>query len=249
MAVAWKNTAARAESGNNVVNPTNLAPALPTRTDGDLLLCVTTCRSITATVATPAGWTVWPGFPVRSATASGGSIYVFYKFSGGVDAVPTVAWSGVATGTTGDSSQATISSFTGVDNVSPSDQTVPAATDASAAGPSVPSITTVGAGATVVGIAMKVIDTATTGTIANSFTERSDVHTTTGTGHHHYVATRDMAAPGATGASAITESPTTAARCLAVPLALKAASPPVRTTNRISVGGPTTDQGGRAGML
>ena len=48
---------------------------------------------------------------------------------------------------------------------------------------------------------MKVSDTAQTGTIANSFTERNDVHTTTGTGHLLYVATRDMASPGATGAS------------------------------------------------
>ena len=221
MAAAWKNTAARAQSANSVANPTNLAPALPTRAAGDLLIIVTTCRSITATVATPSGWTIWPGFPKRSATASGGSIYVFYKFSDGTDSVPTVAWSGVATGTSGDSSQATITSCTGADPTTPSDQTVPTPTDASAANPSIPSITTVTAEALVLGIAMKVSDTAQTGTIANSFTERGDNHTTTGTGHIQYVATRDMASPAATGASTVTASSGTAARCLSVPIAIK----------------------------
>ena len=75
----FKSISAVVASANNVANPTTLTPVLPTRATGDLLLAITSCRSITATVATPAGWAVWPGFPKRSATASGGSIYVFYK--------------------------------------------------------------------------------------------------------------------------------------------------------------------------
>jgi hypothetical protein len=219
--VAYKSISARVNSANSVANPTALTPVLPTRATGDLLIAITSCRSITATVATPSGWTIWPGFPKRSGTASGGSIYVFYKEVVGGEANPTLSWSGVATGTTGDSSQACIVCLDNVEVASPSDVTPPAATDASAAGPSIPDLTTASTDAIVVGIGMKVIDTATTGTIANSFTERGDFHTTTGTGHQLYVATRQMAAPAATGASAITESPTTAARCLAVALAVK----------------------------
>ena len=64
-----------------------------------------------------------------------------------------------------------------------------------------------------------------TGTIANSFTERGDFHTTTGTGHHvcrharHGLARRDRRINGH-------ESNATAARCLSVALAIKRAPLP-----------------------
>ena len=247
--MAYKSISAVAAGANNVVNPTTLTPVLPTRANDDTLVAITSCRSITATVATPAGWTIWPGFPKRSATASGGSIYVFYKKVVGGETNPGLVWTGVATGTTGDSSLACIACFDLADD-SPSDVTPPAATDASAAGPSVPTLTTATANATAVGIAMKVIDTATTGTIANSFTERGDFHTAFGTGHHLYVATREMAAPGATGASAITEAPTTAARCLAVAVAVKrrgALSFPVTASDTITISDSAAGVGPSAG--
>lgn len=224
MAAAYGLAGTVVASANNVANPTALAATAPAgRAVGDLLLLITTCRSITATVAAPAGWTVWPGFPKRSGTASGGSIYVFYRTADGTASDnATATWTGVATTTTGDSSQAHISTVTGADNASPSDQTVPAPTDASAANPSIPSITTQTADALVLGIAMKISDTAQNGTIANSFIERVDSHTTTGTGHLHYVATRAMPTAGATGASTVTAGNATAARCLSVPIAIKA---------------------------
>ena len=218
----YKAISAAVASSNNVANPLTLTPIIPAvRVVGDLLVAITSSRSITATVATPAGWTLWPGFPKRSATASGGTIYVFYKEVVGGEANPALIWSGLTTGTTGDSCQAVIVCLDRVEVASPSDVTPPAATDASSAHPSIPTLTTVSADAEVIGIALKVSDTGQTGTIANSFTERGDFHTTTGTGHHLYIATRTMGAPGATGASVVTESNATAARCLAVALAVK----------------------------
>lgn len=216
--MSYKAIGARIAAANNVVNPTNLAPALPASVVGDVLLAITSCRSITATVATPAGWTLVAGFPKRSATASGGTIYVFSKKVVGGETSPTLAWSGVTTGTSGDASQAVVVCL---DNDDVLDVTVPNPSDASGAHPSIPDVTSSTIDTTVLGIAIKISDTAQTGTIANSFTERGDFHTTSGTGHHLYIATRQMAAPGATGASTVTESNATAARYLAVALVFK----------------------------
>lgn len=214
--MAYKSIGARIAAANNITNPTNLVPALPaTRAENDILLAITSCRSITATVATPAGWTLVPGFPKRSATASGGTIYVFSRKVDGSEASPTLAWSGVATGTTGDSSQAVVVCL---DNDDALDVVVPNPGDASGAHPSIPDVTSLTVNTTVLGISVKISDTAQTGTIANSFTERGDFHTTSGTGHHLYIATRQMAVAGATGASTVTQSNATAARYLTVAL-------------------------------
>lgn len=221
MAAGVRGIGTRVAVGNNVGNPTNLALTLPTRQNGDLLLAISVCRSITAVPTCSAGWTAWPGFPKKSATASGGQIAVFYRFADGSEANPTVTWTGVTTGTSGDSSQGVIL-VVSEPNATPSDVTPPNPTDASAANPSIPTISTATADALAIGISVKISDTAQTGTIANSFVEQGDFHTTSGTGNHMYIATRAMAAPGATGASTVTESNGTAARCLSVSLAVKA---------------------------
>lgn len=217
----YKSVSAVVISANSVANPTTLTPVLPTRATDDLLVAITSCRSNTATVATPSGWTIWPGFPKRSATASGGSIYVFYKQVVGGEGNPALVWTGVVTATSGDSSQAVIICLDNTNVSSPSDVTPPTAIDASASNPSIPTLTTTTPNCTVIGICMKVSDTAQNGTIANSFTERVDSHTTNGTGHNLYVAERLVAsASTATGASTVTMSVGTAAQCLSVAIAV-----------------------------
>lgn len=97
-------------SATNVANPTNLAPGLPgTRVNGDVLLLLTSCRSATPTVATPAGWT-----PLANIAGTNGRIALFARAVDGTEAVPTVAWSGMTTGNSGTPALAQISCFRGL---------------------------------------------------------------------------------------------------------------------------------------
>ena len=238
--VSYKSIGTGIANAATVVNPSNITPAsAPTHAVGDLLLLVTCSRSNTATVATPAGWTIFPGTPWRSATASGGTIYVFYRIATVTNtAMPVCAWTGVATGTSGDSCSAICLCFTGVHPTSPSDATA-TTNDSSSANPTIPTITSVTAGSTVVGIATKISDTAQTGTIPSPYFERNDGHTTSGTGHLRYIAVRDMP-PGATGTAVVTASNATAARTFSVALALKPVVPTTTAVARVSLGAGVT---------
>lgn len=226
-------------TANNVATPTTLSPNAPTgRLIGDLLVLVTNARGIGNTAATPSGWNTVTGFPVTSGTASGGRIYVFTRIADGTSSDnASFQWSSLATGTTGDSAGARILSFTGATQTL--DQTVPTATDAAATTSfNIPDITTQTANSLVIGIGMRVNDTAHTFTVA-TYTERYDGHTTTGTGHGTQVSSFVKTTAGAVGTAAITPSNTTSSRCLAISVAFQAAfeSPPVvnsRSVHRAS---------------
>lgn len=209
-------------SANNVANPTTLAPTKNASTvTGDLMVLVTESRSITATVSTPSGWTLVSGFPKRSATASGGSIYIFVRLADGTASdAPSVRWSGVTTGTTGDSCGARILSYS---SATPNaDGTPPAANDASSTTSiTIPAHTTSLTNSLVIGVAIRINDTAHTFTVA-TFTERYDGHTTSGTGHGTVVAEKINAAAGSSGTATVTPSKTTASRTLAVSFGLAA---------------------------
>jgi hypothetical protein len=214
-------------TANNVQNPTTLSPLRPTRSDGDLLLCFTWSRSITATVATPTGWTLLTGFPLRSATVSGGSLYVFAQVVDGTDTDPSVVWTGLTTGTTlGDSSGAVICSYTGCDvsqgaasvldgTVTKSDQA------ASTTTVTIPSVTTTLRNSLAVGHALKILDSAMTWTPPTGWNEEVDTSTTSGTGHGAEISELRFAAAGATGAVTCAPSVTTASQALGCTLALK----------------------------
>jgi hypothetical protein len=217
-------------SSNNVANPTNLTPVKNGATvNGDLMVLVTEARSITATVGTPTGWTLHPGFPKRSATASGGSIYVFTRIAdGGANDAPTVTWTGLTTGTTGDSCGARILSYQKATTTSDGTTTVNDA--ASTTTITIPSLTTATDKSLVIAVTMRVNDTAHTFTVA-TYTERSDDHTTSGTGHGTETAELIKTPAGATGTATVTPSNTTSSRTLSVALALQAAMLPQQPTN------------------
>jgi hypothetical protein len=211
---------------NTVVTPTNLTPTKNGSTvNGDLMVLFTACRSIVATVSTPTGWTVVSGFPLRSATASGGSIYIFTRTADGTaNDAPTVSWASIgSTGTSGDSSSAVILSYR--DLTATLSGSVPAKTDVSATTNWVtPSVTTADAEALVLTASIRVSDTAQTSTITFPATERVDNHTTNGTGHMLEVAEQETGAAGASGARTVTPSNTTAAQTLSVAIGLKPAA-------------------------
>lgn len=209
-------------SANNVANPTALSPTAPAgRVVGDLLVCVTESRSRTATVATPSGWNLVSGFPKASATASGGKIYAFTRVADGTASDnASISWSGVTTGTNGDSCGARILAWQNA--LETADGTPPAATDAAATTSfNIPAHTTGSPNSLVIGVGMRVNDTAHTFTVA-TFTERSDDHTTTGTGHGTIVAEKVQTTAGSTGTGAVTPSNTTSSRVLAVSFGVRA---------------------------
>jgi hypothetical protein len=211
-------------TANNVAASTNLAPGLPTRSTGDTLLLVTVSRSNSASCATPSGWTLLTGFPIRSTTASGGTVYAFTRPVDGSESAPTAAWTSLTTGTNGDSAQAVILSYQNVKLPVALDGAATKGTDAAVTtgGITLPAITTTGANALEIGVALRVNDTAHTFT--NGFTnERVDVHTTTGTGHGLHVTDVVRASSGTQATASVTPSLTTSSRALGVAFGLKAA--------------------------
>lgn len=208
-------------TSNNVSNPTSLTPTKSGSTvNGDLMVLITESRSITATVGTPTGWTIVSGFPKRSATASGGSFYAFVRTAdGGANDAPTVTWTGLTTGTNGDSSGARIISYSGTSATA--DGTPPAANDASSTTSiTIPAHTTLLNNSMVFGAAMRVNDTAHTFTTA-TFTERTDDHTTSGTGHGTTTSSKLQVTAGSSGTATVTPSNTTASRTLAISFGFK----------------------------
>lgn len=227
MAAAFRAAGTPTNAANSVADPTTLATTAPaTRQYGDLLVLMTCCRSITATCSTPTGWTLCTGFPKTSGTASGGKIYVFMRQADGTTADnASPVWTGVTTGTSGDSSSARIHAWSGA--MATQDGT-PTVNDASSTTTiTMPAITTAVNNSLVIGMEMKVNDTVHTVTVATR-TERSDTHTTVGTGHGFAVADIVQASAGATGTATVTPSTTVASRTLAVTVAF--AETVVKTT-------------------
>jgi hypothetical protein len=223
-------------TANSVATPTTLTPTKPAAAvTGDQLVISTVCRSITATCATPAGWTLHPDFPKTSATASGGRIYVFVRTAdGSATDSPNVVWSSLATGTSGDSASAIMFAWFGLTGTKDGTTTT---TDALATTTqAIPSHTTLTAEAVEITVTIRVSDTAQTGTVAFPHIERFDSHTTTGIGHLHYVTERDTGAAGAQAGVNITPSNTTGAQTLTAAFSL------VPATDTASNGkGPTFD--------
>lgn len=102
---------ATAPGGNSVATPTTLTPSITmtdpntaaavTRQNGETILCFTTCRTATPTVATPTGWV-----SVLNVTGANGRLVIFAKQVDGTETAPSVVWSGLATGNAGSPVQA-----------------------------------------------------------------------------------------------------------------------------------------------
>lgn len=213
---AWSFTA------NNVASPFTCTPGAPAGVaTGDLLVLVCESRSITATVATPAGWTPLTGFPKRSATASGGTFYVFTRIADGTaNDTPSPVWTGQTTGTTGDASGAGLLAY---QNGTQTNDATAVVQDLSAQGAtsSVTGITTITDNDLVLVMAMKLTETSGQTASITTYTERADNSTTSGTGHVVYLAEKLQTLHGASGAGTITWSATTSARALIVSIALQ----------------------------
>lgn len=198
-------------TANNVANPTNLSPTKHADTQtGDAMFLVTTSRSSTATVGSISGWTQLT--TAASGTASGGTIYVFGRIAdgSGLDA-PTVAWSGLTTGTSGDSCLARIVTYR---NCSITTTGTATTTDAAATTSlTMPTFTPGAADAAIICAGLRVNDTAHTFTSRVAH-ERGEAHTTTGTGHGQLIYDLNAQGTSATGTRAIVPSNTTSSRTL-----------------------------------
>ena len=202
---------------DNVADPSTLAATAPAgRQAGDVLFCVTFCRSITATVSTPSGWNLISSFPRRSATASGGSVYMFSRTADGTSADNcSPSWSGVTTGTSGDSSGAVILAYSGLSGATSnsSGNIDGASTNTS----TIPATTTIHNNALVIGVALKILESAGQTSTVTTFTERYDGSTTSGTGHIEEIsdiALTGQNSAGSSGTATVTWSATTSARSL-----------------------------------
>ena len=210
-------------TANNVPASPSLAPGAPSGVAvGDLLILVSGSRSITATATTPTGWNLVTGFPKRSATASGGSVYVWTRTADGTATdTPTVNWSGCTSGTSGDSTGAGILAYQNATETL--DGTVAASDLAAQTSTStIPAFTTATDNSLVIGIAMKLLESSGQTSTVATFTERADNSTTSGTGHIIEVCELIKSPAGSSGTAAVTWSATTSARALAVSLGLKA---------------------------
>ncbi len=226
MAVAFESVGAVATVAS--ANNNAFTAALPTtRPVGSVLLLVAGTRLITATLATPSGWTLMSGFPKTSGTASGGRLWVFGRTVTGSETAPSLAFTGPVTGTTGDDAGGFVICYSGVETASGIANIFDtAATVQDASGTTTctyPAITTTVANSMLVRTLIRFRDAADTFTPTASplHTERVDAGSTNRTGRQHHL--QDMAG-GATGVkAAVTVAPsnTTASRYLAVSMALK----------------------------
>lgn len=220
---AFRAAGAWVYTPNNVTNPSALGTITSpvSAINGDALLLICQSRSNTATVATPTGWNLLTGFPVRSGTALGGTIYVFARVHDGTGSDdPSVTWTGLTTGTTGDSSGAGIVAYS---NARITLDATNATSDVSAATTTttLTAVTTGHTNAMAIGIAIKLLESSGQTSTVSGFTERVDSSTTAGTGHVIEVSDKLVAAVGSSGTGTVTWSATTSARALTVTLALQ----------------------------
>jgi hypothetical protein len=207
---------------NNISSPHTLSPTKHASTaTGDLMVLVTsTRRNVTAAPATPSGWNLVSGFPKRSATAAGGSIFVFTRIADGTSTDnPAVVWSGLNTGNSGDSTSAFILSYS--DTTETLHGTI-GVTDVSGSNPyTVPGLTTTVNNALVISTGIRIEDTAATFTYAGLYTERVDAATVAGTGHATFAGDFIKTPAGATGTTTVSASRNVTVRVLIVTLAFE----------------------------
>lgn len=112
MAVSIPSVGTTAETATNVSTPTTLSPGLPaTRAVGDILLCLTVCRSSTPTVSvSTAGWA-----ELANVAATNARIALYACKVTGSEAAAQPVWAGLTTGTSGTGASAQIACVRGLD--------------------------------------------------------------------------------------------------------------------------------------
>jgi hypothetical protein len=214
-------------------NNTAFAPPLPaTRPTGSLLLLVAHTRLTTATLTTPSGWTLLTGFPRTSTTTpSGGKLWVFGKEVVGGETAPSLAFTGPATGASGDNCAGFVICYSGVDVSSSLANVFDAAVQfTDAAGTTTctyPAITTATNGAQIVRTLCRYQDLAVTFTPTASpvHAERVDSSTTNRTGSQEHLQDMTAATAGVQAAVTVAPSSNTSIRYIAATMALKPTAP------------------------
>ncbi|HET9666957.1 MAG TPA: hypothetical protein VFP09_09385, partial [Desertimonas sp.] len=196
-----------------------------TRPVGSVLLLVAWCRLISAAAPTVTGYTLLSTF--TSGTASGGRIWVYGRIVDGTESAPSITPVGT-TGTSGDVFGTCMYCYSGVDvsggmTTSIYDGT-PTTTDASGTTTcTYPALTIAAATSYVVRFLARFRDAVDTFTFTATWNEREDAGTTNRLGGQHHLQDKQATASGSQAAVTVAPSNTTAARYLAVTLALKAA--------------------------
>ena len=110
MALSIVSTGTTDETATNVPTSDTLTPGLPgTRSNGDILLCFTTCRSATASVSvSTSGWT-----EILNAAGTVGKIALFACKVDGSESAAECAWTGLTSGTSGSPAAARIACVRG----------------------------------------------------------------------------------------------------------------------------------------
>jgi len=240
VAVAYESdggTVWAAANNNNAVT----VPLPATRPNGSVLLLVAWCRLISAAAPAPSdGYTLLGTF--TSATASGGRIWVYARVADGTEVAPSLTPAGT-TGTSGDVWGACLYCYSGVElagGISAILDGTPTTTDASGTTTcTYPALTITGSDSMLVRLLARFRDAADTFTPTATWNEREDASTTNRTGGQHHLQDKNATASGAQASVTVAPSNTTAARYLAVTLALKAALGVTRTLDATLVGDAT----------
>lgn len=220
---SFRSAGTWAFTANNVPTGPTLSPGAPAGVQvGDLLVLISESRSNSATASTPSGWSgPFSGFPARSGTASGGTIYIWYRVADGTSTdTPTVTWSGLTSGTSGDATGAGILCYIngGVQEGSSANaQDLSAQTTTT----TIPGVTTINDKDIVLNVAMKLLESSGETATVTTYTERADNSTTSGTGHIVHVSDLVKTPAGASGSGTITWSATGSARAFTVTLIIK----------------------------
>jgi hypothetical protein len=225
VAIAYESdggTVFAASANNGAVT----VPLPATRPVGSVLLFIGWCRLISATVGTaPSGYTLLSTH--TSATASGGRIWVYGRIVDGSEAAPTFAVSNAVTGNSGDLWGAAIYCYSDVDTSGGISGIFDATTTVQDASGTTtctyPAITTATSGAMLVRTLARFRDAADTftPTASPAHTEREDLGSTVRTGGQAHLQDFATSTTGAQASVTVAPSNTTAARYLALSIALK----------------------------
>lgn len=223
-------------NNNNAV----VVPLAPTRPVGSVLLIPIFSKLITAALSSaPFGFNelgVW-----ASGTAGGGKIWLYAKEVVGGETNPSIAVTG-ATGTSGELWGACCYCYSSVDlngGITAILDGTPAITDAS--GTTIctyPALTTAAVDSLIVRLLARFRDAADTFTPTATWTEREDIGSTVRTGAQHHLQDKVAVGTGVQAAVTVAPSNTTAARYLALSIALKTPQPKQTTSGEVSLASP-----------
>ena len=253
MPVAYESDGGTVFAASNS-NAAITVPLPATRPVGSILLMIAWSRRNDGSISlvTGPGWADFiPTFPKASGTVSGGSLNIWARLVDGSESAPTIAAGAAVTGNSGDLWGACIFCYSGVDtsggitNILDGTPTVQDASGTTTC--TYPALTISNATSMIVRFLARFRDAVDTFTPTATWNEREDIGSTVRTGAQFHLQDKLATASGAQASVTVAPSNTTAARYLAVTLALKPQPPPSQTgVAKISLaaaGTPVADSG------